>query len=73
VKIRKQKFSPMLLDEADGALSPRLRAGYVEMIEHARTEAGLRNVIVVSHDVGVQEAISQRILMSELAKQEAVA
>ena len=70
VKIRKQKFSPMLLDEADGALSPRLRAGYVEMIEHARTEAGLKNIMVVSHDVGVQEAISQKIVMSELAKQE---
>ena len=70
-RIRTQKFSPMILDEADGQLDPSLRAGYVAMIEQARVEAKRRNTIVISHDINVQEMIPQKIVMSELATEQA--
>ncbi len=69
-RIHEQKFSPMILDEADGKLDPSLRASYVEMIERARTEAHRRNTMVASHDTTVQEMIHQRIDLVELAKAE---
>jgi DNA repair exonuclease SbcCD ATPase subunit len=69
-KARAQKFSPMIIDEADGSLDPSLRAGYVEMIERAREQAGRRNTILISHDTTVQEMVGQKIVMAELAGKE---
>ena len=53
-------------DEADGALSPEKKHLYLQMVEAAHVESGRHQTIYVTHDIGIQDAIPQRILVREL-------
>jgi len=64
------RFLTVCLDEADGALDPEARRRYVAMLQAAHVAAGRRHTIVITHSEDAQEAIGQRIVMSELAREE---
>jgi hypothetical protein len=50
----------------DGALDPEARGHYFRMLERAHQEAGRYHTLIISHSQEAQEAIGQRIEMSEL-------
>jgi exonuclease SbcC len=63
------RFLTAFQDEADGALDPEARQAYFAMLRAAHAESGRRHTIVITHSESAQEAIGQRIVMSELAKE----
>jgi exonuclease SbcC len=67
------RFLTVFADEADGALDPDAKARYVTMLQQAHQESGRRHTLVITHSPEAQEMIGQRIVMSELARQEVAA
>jgi DNA repair exonuclease SbcCD ATPase subunit len=63
------KFLTACQDEADGALDPAARLAYFAMLRAAHAESGRRHTVVITHSPEAQEAIGQRIVMGELAKE----
>lgn len=65
------RFLTVCLDEADGALDPDARRRYVAMLQAEHQAAGRSHTIVISHSEEAQQAIGQRVVMADLAKETA--
>ena len=65
------KFLTCFIDEMDGSLDPEARMKYFAMLEALHHESGRKHTIVITHSETAQEAIAQRIIMAELARESA--
>jgi DNA repair exonuclease SbcCD nuclease subunit/DNA repair exonuclease SbcCD ATPase subunit len=60
------KYLTAFQDETDGALDPEMKKFFMEMVESGHIKAKRFHTVLVTHDIMVQNSVSEKIVLEEL-------